>query len=563
MDYISKINDFLKSNEYYSLLIEGEWGAGKTYLWKYIQDEHKKLNTQENVFQNFIDDCKNEISLKNHFKSLMKFMCNTAAKLISWLCCYCGFCNKKNKEKSKKFVYISLFDKEHYKQVLEEVLLKSYTRHRILSFIKKITPYGVSIGSILSLLTKDDLKDVIICFDDIERKSDTLKIKDFLGLVLQLKDEKQCKVVLLSNTNELRKFEQTIFDNYKEKIIDLIIELKDRSEVIKEILGEKLKDIDIDLIPNNVDNIVNLRNLNKVIKGFEIFNNELDLPNLSKKTDDYKEIIKYLFECIMDVVYEKSEPKKIPIGYTLSENSRDDIRTIVEKSWKNYEFIITQIHKDAFDGEIKKHKIYRIIMKLRDICKNLINGKPINDFIEKYERNIKFIDKNEIQDFAGIMLYEFVDFMALIKVINSKDIKVKDIEKEIRRYILQKYIRIDGATNQAINLICDGDKDLLDEVKKSMESKTKNEQTNDSTWASISNKPANQKPTIRISSYNDFLTHLNDLKSENKYTNDEIETFLKNKIIRFYVNYFLKHPKNERNFKSEYARLYEIWQKLN
>ena len=120
VDAEKDIIEFLKSDEDYSLLIEGKWGVGKTYLWKEIQEEQEKLNlTQENVFKIFIDDCKKEFSLKNHFKSLMKFVCKTTVMFISCLCCYCGFCDdKKDKEKYKKFVYISLFGKEHYKQVL-------------------------------------------------------------------------------------------------------------------------------------------------------------------------------------------------------------------------------------------------------------------------------------------------------------------------------------------------------------------------------------------------------------------------------------------------------------
>ena len=61
-------------------------------------------------------------------------------------------------------------------------------------------------GAFLTFFIKKDFKGIIVCFDDLERKSDNFKIKDFLGLVYQLKEE-QCKVVVISNTDELKEEE--------------------------------------------------------------------------------------------------------------------------------------------------------------------------------------------------------------------------------------------------------------------------------------------------------------------------------------------------------------------
>lgn len=555
MDDISKINKFLESDEDYSFLIEGKWGVGKTYLWKEIQEEQEKFDlAQKSVFTFFVDNCKKKFSFKNHFKSLIKFVCKITVMFISWLCYYCGFCdNQKYKEKVRKFVYISLFGKEHYEQVLEEVLLKAYTRNRILLFFKRMTLYGVSVGSMLSLLKEDDLKNVVVCFDDIERKSDYLKIKDFLGLVLQLKEEKQCKVVLLLNTEELREFEKKIFDSYKEKVIDSTIELTNVKEVIRVILDNKLKDtdIDMDLMPDNVYRITNLRNLKKIINGFKIFYKELNLLSLSQKTDDYKELIQYLFECIVDVVNKTNEPKnQVIIGYRLSKDSRHHIKSIVEKCWKDYEFKVTQMSKEILDDELKKHKIYKIRMNLQGIRRNLIKNNLSNEYIQFYEKNILSIE-NEIKDFADIMLYEFIDFMALVKVMNSKNHKIKSIEKEIRKCILHS---IDGATEEAIDIICDGDKNL----KEMHANQIKSSQNNDITWT----KNKNLLNHISINSYSDFLAHLDELECKNKYTVDKIKTFFRNRIICFYVKCFLKYPKNEKDFKNKHLRLYKIWDKI-
>ena len=64
----------------------------------------------------------------------------------------------------------------------------------------------------------------IICFDDLERKGDNLKIKDFLGFVNLLKEQRNCKVVLILNNNAFDGEEFEDFNRYFEKTVDTRIE---------------------------------------------------------------------------------------------------------------------------------------------------------------------------------------------------------------------------------------------------------------------------------------------------------------------------------------------------
>ena len=61
-----------------------------------------------------------------------------------------------------------------------------------------------------------------ICIDDIERRNDTLALKEILGLVSQLKEEKNCKVVLLLNDEQLGGSSKE-FQAYLEKVADVFI----------------------------------------------------------------------------------------------------------------------------------------------------------------------------------------------------------------------------------------------------------------------------------------------------------------------------------------------------
>ena len=60
----------------------------------------------------------------------------------------------------------------------------------------------------------------IVCIDDLERRGVDLRIKDVLGLVTFLKEQRHCKVVLLLNNAELDPAGAADFYGYFEKVID-------------------------------------------------------------------------------------------------------------------------------------------------------------------------------------------------------------------------------------------------------------------------------------------------------------------------------------------------------
>jgi hypothetical protein len=83
------------------------------------------------------------------------------------------------------------------------------------------------------------LREIIICIDDLERKGNGLSLKDVLGLVSLLKEQKKCKVVLLLNdgTEETKDYE-----TYKEKVIDIEFSFKPTTLECSQIAYSNLKD---------------------------------------------------------------------------------------------------------------------------------------------------------------------------------------------------------------------------------------------------------------------------------------------------------------------------------
>ncbi|HAA2008459.1 TPA_asm: hypothetical protein GD867_08680, partial [Campylobacter jejuni] len=215
MNKIDNIANFLNKKSKKCLAINGPWGIGKTHLWKQVE---KKLSEDK---------------------------------------------------KEKKVVYIDLFGKESYKQILEEIVFKIHgnynkimnTFSQITTKIAKVKSAGtinINPDAIFSFLKKEDFNNIIVCFDNIERRSDNLSLKEILGLVNLLKEEKECNVVMIFHKDELEeqdnnsaindKEKQAKQDNsknwyqtYKEKIIDYEFVINDNSKAAHNIISNGVK----------------------------------------------------------------------------------------------------------------------------------------------------------------------------------------------------------------------------------------------------------------------------------------------------------------------------------
>lgn len=162
----NNILKFLKSNRGVCLAINGSWGVGKTYYWKSIEKKMKQI------------------------------------------------CLKNDNNLHTKIVYIDLFGKDDFKQILEEITFKVFqAQNKIVKNTSKILSecisflsnqiINISSETLFSFLKKEDFKDIIVCFDNIERKSSKLAFKDIMGLVSLLKEDKNCNVVMIFNKQKV------------------------------------------------------------------------------------------------------------------------------------------------------------------------------------------------------------------------------------------------------------------------------------------------------------------------------------------------------------------------
>jgi hypothetical protein len=92
------------------------------------------------------------------------------------------------------------------------------------SFLQNL-PQASDYASELQALSFLSVRDRLICIDDLERMGQHLLMKDVLGLISDLRDQKGCKVVIILNDDALEGTAKAEFELYNEKVIDRSLEI--------------------------------------------------------------------------------------------------------------------------------------------------------------------------------------------------------------------------------------------------------------------------------------------------------------------------------------------------
>jgi hypothetical protein len=186
-----EIAKFLETTTPEVLCIRGNWGTGKTYNWK---TELQKARDREHG-----------IALET-------------------------------------YSYVSLFGVNTLSEVKLQILQTSSTRSHIGKTIdvesmkaamdtldvglRKVAAWGLQLigknqqDAALSALSLSISKK-LVCIDDLERKGPGLRTADILGFISYLKEERDCKVVLLLNDEVLKGADKSEFAAYLEKVVDI------------------------------------------------------------------------------------------------------------------------------------------------------------------------------------------------------------------------------------------------------------------------------------------------------------------------------------------------------
>ena len=182
---IDIVKDYLTRETNNALLITGEWGVGKTYFFNNIlSKEIEKVSTKENEsvkYKPIRVSLSGVTSIDDIERRIVEELYPSLNKGLKW-------------------------GKGILKFVLSVPKIKEY--------IPEI-PNSDVIGS--------ETDNLVICFDDLERRSKTFPIDSLIGYINNLTENNNLKTIIIANTN---KIEDESFDEIKEKLIGREIEYK-------------------------------------------------------------------------------------------------------------------------------------------------------------------------------------------------------------------------------------------------------------------------------------------------------------------------------------------------
>lgn len=425
-----------------TILIEGNWGIGKTYSYR----EFIKNNNLNDIYISLfnildVSEIDKKIIIKYFLKNNNKIIENIKNKTENIF-------NKLQNKVNKKVKADNLINK----------LLNNFTGINLNNFFE-----------IIDINTLDFDKNTVICFDDLERINDNINFKNILGKIEQLHNK--VTIVIICNTEKLSEENKKIFDEYKEKIIDNIYQMSELdsnfiTDFIKESnLKTESQEFLINFFLENGKN--NLRYLQKIKDNYEEL--KLTCENAEWFFDYEKDILEGIAcleaeNCFQTYSKKNLENLKKIEEHFKEPNSRQQPRT-EEELKKEVDFLmefssyVSKIIKILYSYEIKninikvelekffkKQEKYEKFYQLCDLY--FLKGE--NEIIESYKK-LKTLYNEEFEELN--YKYKFYGFIVLNRYL--KDLKTRmlyqndslNLEKEkLKKYIknqLKQGLRVD------------------------------------------------------------------------------------------------------------------------
>lgn len=350
-----RLLEIFQLDEGFVVVLNGEWGIGKTYFWNQFIEE-----------------------------------------------------NFTYRVKNKEVVYVSLFGKETIKDIQADILLQiskfGKLYERINSAVGSSKFSGIDISSVLSLATKTDFKDIIICFDDFERKSDKLDSKDILGLISQFKEQKNCKIVMIYNQNEVDPEDKKVVSDYKDKVIDYELHYKPTVAESYNAVSSRLKvfkDYPLGYLEHK--GINNIRVIKRVINALNDFESFEDL--VSKDSNIESELVYSIIKlAILNAKYHEFDLEKLKSYVDKKRYARDGGKVDLNQEYEDMLFLINVessgyfIPSDIFENInyyiknsiIDKEKLHSIIEEI--LSRNLDSslGSRVHEIYSRYNYDLTY-----------------------------------------------------------------------------------------------------------------------------------------------------------------------------
>ena len=273
--FSDEIARFLASKDPEVLCITGKWGVGKTFAWnRYLREAQAK----------------NAVAL-TRYAYVSLFGQNSLEDVR-----YALFENT---------IPSNLIGKKADLTTLQSSIETIVGNWRGVLKFGKYVPKVADFAEGLGKLGFINVHDQIVCIDDLERAGAGLDTKDILGLVSFLKEQRECKVILLLNDEAFTEQAEVDFRSQLEKVADTVLRFEPTPTEAADIGVDKSTSFNKWLSVNCVGlGIVNIR----VIKRIERF--ALRLEEELKSFD--QRILQQAIHSATLFIYSKYQPDDAP-----------------------------------------------------------------------------------------------------------------------------------------------------------------------------------------------------------------------------------------------------------
>lgn len=372
-DFITSIANTIEDMPYKCILIDGPWGIGKTYeLERAFRGNNYSckislfgLKDSQSIYQGILSSLviKNNQTIENTVKILNK-LSDTLEDL----------------KKIKDAVGSILTEKE-----------------------------------ILKLYLEKSEKTYVVIFDDIERCSSDIKFEEILGIVEELRNYENIRIILVSNLVAIEENNKKIFEKYQEKIIDKIYKISDRSKYIDwDELGVEKRFIEHFA---EIHDIKNLRTIKKAQDFFEDIKTNLDLDKEKYNIEFKKEIRLICFSIVTESIHniylreEEDTNDKLKMLEREFSNRLDTriISNYLSGTYTSNEFFYMLLNYYIGEGEINRFSLeseYALYIEQGEKANYLKSDLEIKDLLEKFYIDTEDVKSLEtLQNYADIYIF--------------------------------------------------------------------------------------------------------------------------------------------------------------
>jgi len=403
-DLKSYLVDYIINNNGKIIMISGAWGSGKTYFWHQSNESiefHLNQSEKPNIYTSLygktsLKSIEDEVLIKAYNRSL----------------------NRTDDKLNMIEKLSSTFSSSSVVNLVEQVT--DFKMKNIVNLLNKINTFFKTKKS------KNFMSDLVICFDDFERKSKDVDLNDLFGFITNLSLQYQATVVIILNDSFFNEVDKKIFYNLKEKSVNKFLKFSPNHDELFKIIFDlysidnKYKKILLDSIKEM--DIINARIYKSIFENFKEFTYKygkltdeeirffvLTLINFSLthkifKYYDYPEELKNMKLPLSFLTDTKLPMKAINMlesslsdndsNYNIKINLISNMKSWVESDYKTVEEPNKKVEHKATEGLIEELKIIEkytndiwSFWKLEKIL-NYRNGvseemqRTINNFIE-------------------------------------------------------------------------------------------------------------------------------------------------------------------------------------